>query len=143
MTNTHSTKKALLMSAISLLLCFVMLLGTTFAWFTDSVTSANNIIASGNLDIELEYAIFNDDGSFKEWKTVQAASDILTNDLWEPGVTEVAYFRVANAGSLTLKYQLGINIISETAGKNVEGNEFLLSDYIMFGIVNDVNAETD
>ena len=55
MTTRKGTKRALLMSVMSLFLCFAMLLGTTFAWFTDSVTSANNIIKSGNLDIELEY----------------------------------------------------------------------------------------
>ena len=55
MTNTKSTKRALLASVMALLLCFSMLLSTTFAWFTDSVTSGNNIIKSGNLDIELEY----------------------------------------------------------------------------------------
>ena len=129
MTKAKMTKRALLSSALALFLCFAMLLGTTFAWFTDSVTSANNIIMSGNLDIELEYW----DGT--EWKTVAGASDILTNTLWEPGAAEVAYLRVANAGSLALKYQLGINIVSETAGVNVAGDPFNLSDYIMFGVV--------
>ena len=76
MTTRKGTKRALLMSVMSLFLCFAMLLGTTFAWFTDSVTSANNIIKSGNLDIELEYW----DG--KAWKTVKGASDILSNDRW-------------------------------------------------------------
>ena len=111
MTN-KSTKRALVTSAMALFLCFTMLLGTTFAWFTDSVTSANNIIKSGNLDIELDY------WNGTEWKDVKGASDILTNTLWEPGVTEIAYLRVANAGSLALKYQLGINIVSELGGIN-------------------------
>ena len=140
MTNTKSTKRALLSSVLALFLCFSMLLGTTFAWFTDSVTSANNVIQSGNLDIELEYATFNDDGTFKTWVDVKDAADILTNTLWEPGVTEVAYLRVANAGSLALKYQLGINIESETAGTNAEGNSFKLSNYIKFGVVEGVNG---
>ena len=130
-----STKKALILSVISLLACVSMLVGSTFAWFTDSVTSANNIIKSGNLDIVLEYATFNEDGTFKAWKDVSGASDILTNELFEPGVVEVAYLRVANAGSLALKYQLGVNIISETPGVNVAGEEFKLSDYIQFGVV--------
>ena len=142
MTKKHSTKQALIASVLLLALCFTSLVGTTFAWFTDSVTSANNIIKSGNLDIELEYAVFNADGTFKEWKTVQAASDILTNDLWEPGVTEVAYFRLANAGSLAFKYQFGINIVSETEGVNQAGESFKLSDYIQFGVVEGVNGET-
>ena len=142
MASKKNTRRALLSSLMALLLCVSMLVGSTFAWFTDSVTSANNIIKSGNLDIELEYAVFNEDGSFKEWKDVAGMSDILTNTLWEPGVTEVAYLRVANAGSLALKYQLGINIVSETKGVNVAGEEFKLSDYIMFGVVEDVNGKT-
>ena len=136
MTNAKSTKKSLLFSALSLMLCFAMLIGTTFAWFTDSVTSANNVIKSGNLDIELEY------WNGEKWVDVKGKSDILTNTLWEPGVTEVAYLKVKNAGSLALKYQLGVNIASETAGVNAEGQSFLLSDYIMFGVVEGVNGET-
>lgn len=136
MTKTKSTKRALLLSALSLLMCVSMLIGSTFAWFTDSVTSGNNIIKSGNLDIELEY------WNGTEWKDVKGASDILTNTLWEPGVTEVAYLRVANAGSLVLKYQLGINILNEVAGKNKAGETFKLSDYIQFGVVESVNGQT-
>ena len=129
MKRKNLTRNALFTSIISLLLCVSMLVGTTFAWFTDSVASANNIIKSGNLDIELEYW----DGD--SWENVAGKSDILTNTLWEPGVTEIAYLRVANAGSLALKYQLGINIVSETAGVNQAGKEFKLSDYIQFGVV--------
>jgi|GEM_PF-1505157 len=135
MTN-KKTFRAFLASLMALLLCVSSLLGTTYAWFTDSVTSANNIIQSGNLDIELEY------WNGTEWKDVNGASDILTNKLWEPGVTEVAYLRVKNAGSLALKYQLGINIIDEIPGKNAEEEFFMLSDYIMFGVVEGVNGET-
>ena len=55
MTNIKTTKRALLSSTLALFLCFAMLLGTTFAWFTDSVTSANNVITAGNLDVNLHY----------------------------------------------------------------------------------------
>ena len=130
-----TTKRALLSSLMALLLCFTMLLGTTFAWFTDSVTSANNIIKSGNLDIVLEYW----DGD--SWENVEDASDILTHDLWEPGAARVAYLRAANVGTLDLKYQLGVNVVSETAGTNAAGESFLLSDYLQFGVVEGVNGE--
>ena len=63
------------------------------------------------------------------------------NLLWEPGVTEVAYLRIANAGTLALKYQLGINIVSETEGKTKTGDPIKLSDYIQFGVVENVNGE--
>ena len=134
--SNKTTKRALLSSVVALFLCCAMLMGTTYAWFTDSVTSANNVIKSGNLDVEFEY------WNGTEWVDVAGKSDILTNTLWEPGVTEVAYLRIANAGSLALKYQLGINILSETKGKNVAGDDLVLSDYIQFGVVENVNGET-
>ena len=132
MTKRKSTKSALFSSVIALFLCFTMLLGTTFAWFTDSVTSANNIIKSGNLDIILEYYDTED----KEWKDVDGSDEILDKDaLWEPGYTDVAYLRIKNNGSLALKYQLGVNIISETEGKNKANETFKLSDYIYYDVV--------
>ena len=137
MTRKNAARNALFTSIISLLLCVSMLVGTTFAWFTDSVTSANNVIKSGNLDIVLEY------WNGTKWTDVKDQSNILTNQLWEPGVTEIAYLRVANAGSLALKYQMGVNIVSETPGVNQAGQKFLLSDYIMFGLAQvEVDAET-
>ena len=129
MKNVNTKKRAIWSSVLALFLCFAMLIGTTFAWFTDSVTSSNNIIQSGNLDVEFEY------WNGTEWTNVEGASDILTNKLWEPGATEVAYFRIANAGSLALKYQLGVNIVTETEGVNVAGESFKLSDYIYFDVV--------
>ncbi|MBO5953164.1 MAG: hypothetical protein J6Q53_03470 [Oscillospiraceae bacterium] len=53
MKRKNTTRSALFTSIMSLLLCVSMLLGTTYAWFTDSVVSGNNVIAAGNLDIEL------------------------------------------------------------------------------------------
>jgi len=128
MTKQKSTKRALLLSALSLLMCVSMLVGTTFAWFTDSVISGNNKIVAGNLDIDLEY--YNG----TEWKTVNGASNLFDETLWEPGHTDVVYLRLKNIGSLALKYELAINIVSETPGINMAGEEFLLSDYIRMGV---------
>ena len=128
-----NTRKSLLHSVIALLLCFSMLLSTTFAWFTDSVESGTNQIVAGNLDIELEYS---HDG--KVWNPVQNSSEIFDkNAKWEPGYTEVVYLRISNLGSLALKYQLGINIVDERAGTNVAGETFKLSDYIYMGVAKD------
>ena len=131
MTNKKTTKRALIASLISFMLCFAMLLGTTYAWFTDSVSSTNNIIKSGNLDIVLEYY----DAENKEWVEVDEKTNVFTDNLWEPGHTEVIYLRVTNAGSLALKYNLGVNVASETPGVNVAGETFKLSDYIEFGAI--------
>ena len=118
------------MSLLSLVVCISMLVGSTFAWFTDSVTSANNIIQSGNLDVELEYST-----DLTNWETVTSTTNVFKDGaLWEPGYTEVVYLRVSNKGSLALKYNLGMHIVEETAGVNMAGDTFKLSDSIMYGV---------
>ena len=67
MKKNHTMKRSLTVSVISLILCVSMLLGTTFAWFTDSVTSAGNIIQSGTLDIEMFWADGKEDPATVAW----------------------------------------------------------------------------
>ena len=130
MTKTKNTKRALLMSALSLLMCVSMLIGSTFAWFADSVTSANNIIQSGDLDVVLEYKTNWSD----EWAPVDENTKIFKDGaLYEPGYTEVVYLRVSNAGSLALKYLLSLNIANDKKSTNVYGEEFRLSEYLQVG----------
>ncbi|MBQ1965919.1 MAG: hypothetical protein II348_04510, partial [Clostridia bacterium] len=82
--NKKNTKRALLASALSLLLCVSMLVGTTYAWFTDSVTSANNVIQSGTLDVVLEYKTNWAD----DWAPVDGNTKIFKEGaLYEPGYT--------------------------------------------------------
>ncbi len=141
MTN-KSTKRAFLTSLMALLLSFTMLIGTTYAWFTDSVSSANNIIKSGNLDVELDYAKVVD-GVMSDWATVQGEDEVFDpNALWEPGRVEVVYLRVSNLGSLALKYQLNVTVLDETPGTNVDGDEFLLSDHLVFKAIEMPDALT-
>lgn len=111
MTNTKNTKRALLSSVLALFLCFAMLLGTTYAWFSDSVTSANNIIKSGTLNVEMYYAdgskaVPADDST--EWKNAQGVAIYTANQLWEPGYTDAKHIKISNEGTLALKYQLAI-----------------------------------
>ena len=133
MAKSKQTKKALLSSVIALILCFSMLLGTTFAWFTDSVESGVNTILAGNLDVELDYYDPADD----KWKSVQGAESLFSSNLWEPGHTEVVYLKLSNQGSLAFKYQLAVNVTEETVGINVANKPFKLSDYIYMGVVED------
>ncbi len=126
---TSKTKRTLLGSVIALILCMAMLVGTTFAWFTDSAVSGKNHIVAGNLDIALEYLV---DGN---WVAVNEQTNLFGDSLWEPGHTEVANLRVANVGTLALKYQMGINVAEEITSVNVAGEELKLSEYIEFGIV--------
>ena len=145
MTKSKNTKRALLASVLSMMLCLAMLIGSTFAWFTDSVTSGVNKIVAGNLDVELEYrpVTVNEDGTttFGEWTPVDPAKSLFKPTegdgatLWEPGHVETVNLKVANLGTLALTYQLGINIASEKGSTNVNDEAFKLSDYIKFAVL--------
>lgn len=93
MTNRKTTKKALLGSLLALVLCFSMLVGTTFAWFTDSEFINGNKIQAGTLDIELEK---------------QVPLFTFDKNLWEPGYSEFAADTLKNIGNLALKYTFSI-----------------------------------
>ena len=102
-----STKRALLSSVLSLVLCMAMLIGTTFAWFTDSVTSSGNIIKSGTLDVTMEWKDATANGKQLTYK--DASEDAIFNyNLWEPGYVEAKNIKISNVGTLALKYHLNI-----------------------------------
>ena len=136
MTKSKSTKRALLSSVLALVLTCAMLIGTTFAWFTDSAKSGKNKIVAGNLDVELEYATVGEDGTLQNWTSVEGSTDLFEkNTLWEPGHAEVVYLKARNAGTLALKYNFAMNIASETTATSVLGNQFKLSQYLKYGVV--------
>ena len=114
MTNSKHTKRALLMSLLSIVLCLSMLIGSTFAWFTDSVTSGNNKIVAGNLSIDLVHVTADGDISLKADKDHK----VFDYDLWEPGYTQVATLKVVNTGTLALKYRLDVVAVNGTVGPN-------------------------
>ena len=131
MTKTNS-KKALLSSAFALILSVAMLIGTTFAWFTDTASTAVNKIQSGKLDVELEYKNSDTTSFTKADKNTKVFKE---GALWEPGHVEYVVLKVSNAGSLALKYKLGVNIANEVGSTNVYNNAFNLSDYIRFAVL--------
>lgn len=108
MTNKKVTRKALLMSITSLLICISMLMGTTFAWFTDDVTSGVNKIVAGNLDVEL----YHQNAKVTEENVSVAGSTELfqtalgNSVLWEPGAMAYETFTIKNVGTLALKYKM-------------------------------------
>ena len=128
MTSSKSTKRALISSTLAILMCVAMLIGTTFAWFTDTASTAVNKIQSGNLDIAVEYRT----SSEGDWKTLDNATDLFGAEgtLFEPGHTRVVELKIKNAGNLALKYKIGMNVVSETAGINKDGNSYKLSNYL-------------
>ena len=123
-----SKKSALLLSFTSLLLCFAMLAGSTFAWFTDTATTGVNQIKSGTLDVGLEMATeWNENGTVKTWAnaegktlTFKTADNRAANEIfWEPNCTyELPELRVVNKGNLALKYKVEITGIKGDAKLN-------------------------
>ncbi|MBQ7821399.1 MAG: hypothetical protein IJ391_03860 [Clostridia bacterium] len=103
----NNTKRALFLSVVSMLLCIVMLAGTTFAWFTDSVESTGNIIKTGELKIDLVHT--DADGKSYSFKDpANAEHKIFDYQLWEPGYIQYDKFELVNMGNLHFKYQLSI-----------------------------------
>ncbi len=113
MSKTNATKKALISSIIALILCFTMLMGSTFAWFTDSVSSTNNRIFAGDLEVDL---VMYKEASRKYVSIAGGTGDIFSEAAgnginWEPGKTEIVYIGVRNSGTLALCYNLLLNIV--------------------------------
>lgn len=140
------TTKRFIASLIGIVICFSMLLGTTYAWFTDMIVNTNNVITSGNIDVELWHSTYKDSAESSSWGVgfgysdekgteVDETTKLFLNEnneeiLWEPGAAAVENFRIKNTGTLALKYEFTIKPINQTATK--EGNKLadILKIYI-------------
>jgi len=128
MTRTNKTRSALFTSIISLLLCVSMLVGTTFAWFTDTAASGLNEIIAGNLDV----ALLDNAGN-----SVEGDTELFTMpELWEPGAVAYAQIQVANVGNLDLKASLSINYEDVNS---IDGH--VLSEVLKYAIIDASNVD--
>ena len=127
MNTKKATKRALLTSVMALVMCVVMLVGTTFAWFTDTASTAVNKIQAGNLKVDIVDKADNSlDGKTLSFTNKQGSSDIL----WEPGATfNLDSFKIVNKGNLAFKYKVVIS--------GVDGNAKLLKAIDFFVKIGD------
>lgn len=131
-----TTKRALAMSFVSVFLCVCMLVGTTFAWFTDSVSSGNNKIVAGTLEVDLLMA--DENGNYASIAGKDAAifgegslaQDNAQETLWEPGKTQIVYLAVENNGNLDLKYNIALNVVD---GGLIGSLEYAIVDGAQYG----------
>ena len=111
MKRSSTTKKALFISTCALLFSMLMMAGSTFAWFTDSVSSGTNTITTGKLDVQLLHTN----------QHVTTAKEVGQNTLlfmdedgesidWEPGAVVYENFTVKNTGDLALNYRLALDL---------------------------------
>ena len=146
MTSSKSTKRALVSSALAILMCVAMLIGTTFAWFTDTASTGVNKIVSGNLKVDIIGA--NSDSHIEKLDFTKATGAEGENLLWEPGCRYLTEgFRIANNGNLALKWKAEINKDNITDGK-VEGSTIAkdgksLLDVIDFYVVTSTDENAD
>lgn len=136
MTSSKATKRALLTSVLALLMCVAMLIGTTFAWFTDTASTGVNKIVSGNLKVDIIGA--KSDSHIEKLNFTKAAGAESEALLWEPGCRYLTEgFRIANKGNLALKWKAEINkdnIVDGKAAPTAKDGKSLL-DVIDFYVV--------
>ncbi len=130
-----SKKKSLLASGASLLLSAALLAGSTFAWFTDSVTNTGNRVEAGTLKVDL----LMDKGDGKGYQSIDEGSGDIFNEAeggngynWEPGMTQVVYLAVENKGTLSLKYNIRLDILEDGLA---EALQFVVVDGAQYGAV--------
>ena len=133
MNNKRATKRALLTSIMALVMCVVMLVGTTFAWFTDTASTGVNKIQAGNLKVDIIGADSENHVSMLSFTKAGATdAEAGAEILWEPGCRYLTEgFRIANKGNLALKWKAQVNKGATAAN---EGN-FDLLDVINFYLV--------
>ncbi len=148
MSNKKATKRALLTSITALAMCVVMLVGTTFAWFTDTATANVNKIQAGKLDVALEMfdtaqnTWVTAEGKTLEFKKADAAPSG-EKVLWEPGATyELPKLRVVNNGNLNIKCRVEVTGIKKVTTAATPAGTFDLNDVIAWtatGLALDTN----
>lgn len=129
---SNTTTRALLGSVMVLLLCTAMLVGTTFAWFTDTVNTVSTLQA-GNLNVTLQYGTSKDaDGKWSytdydgttglqfltpEGKLPTDESEVV----WDAAhlTNEVQPLKLVNDGSLNLMCKVMLTGVTPIAAEQM------------------------
>ena len=141
MKRSSTTKKALFISTCALLFSMLMMAGSTFAWFTDSVSSGTNTITTGKLDVQLLHTN----------QHVTTAEEVGQNTLlftdkdgksidWEPGAVAYESFTVKNSGDLALNYRLALDLNN---ANTIAGTEFSLKGVLKVKVLDHAVGATD
>lgn len=117
MTKKRDAKRSLLMSGLALVLCLVMLGGSSLAWYSDVVSAEQNKIETGVLEAKMEWKDANGSTTYSD-----AADGAVFNstDKWEPGYVEAKHIKISNTGSLEFKYRLNIISNDEPAANGLD-----------------------
>ena len=142
MTRSSVTKKALFISTCALLFSMLMMAGSTFAWFTDSVSTGSNKITTGSLKVELLHT----NAHVTDKAEAVTQSTLLFTDKdgkavsWEPGAVAYENFTVKNAGDLALNYRLALDLNN---ANTIAGTNKSLKDVLKVKVVKDGVSASD
>lgn len=130
-TNNTSYKRiALILSLVLLVVWAVLGTGTSLAWFSDTSPEINNIFHVADFDLEVSHQLA--DG---KWQEIDGQTKLFKqNALYEPGYTEIVYLKIENKGDIDFEFHTAINVNDCSVATNVFGQQFLLQDYLKFGI---------
>lgn len=121
MTRSSVTKKALFISTCALLFSMLMMAGSTFAWFTDSVSTGSNKITTGSLEVKLLHTNAKVKDEAVTQKTLLFTDEKGEAISWEPGAVAYENFTVENAGDLALNYRLALDLNNANTIKGTDG----------------------
>lgn len=121
---------ALALSLCVLLIWAILGTGASLAWFTDTSPEINNIFHFAEFDLVVSHRLT--DG---KWQEVDSQTKIFDEEaLYEPGYVQVVYLKVENKGDRDFKFSTAVNVNGCIVATNVFGQDFMLQDYLKFGI---------
>lgn len=124
-----AVKRSIILCALSLALCVALLVGSTFAWFSDSITNSGNTITAGNLTAQWSYRTLNSDDT-AEYTAVSEKLPLFSSDtVWQPGSPHGYDFKVENTGSVDFEWELTIDL-ADTAGESQNNLTDVLVVYV-------------
>lgn len=123
-----AVKRSIILCALSLALCVALLVGSTFAWFSDSITNSGNTITAGNLTAKWSYRTLNDDTA--AYEPVSEELPLFSSDtVWQPGGSQGYDFKVENVGSVEFVWGIAIDL-ADTAGESQNNLKYVLVVYV-------------
>ncbi|MBR3836615.1 MAG: hypothetical protein IKJ74_00575 [Clostridia bacterium] len=121
---------ALALSLCALLIWAILGTGASLAWFTDTSPEINNIFHFSEFDLVVSHRLT--DG---KWEEVDGQTKIFDEEaLYEPGYVQVVYLKVENKGTVPFEFYTSVNVNGCIVATNVFGQEFMLQDYLKFGV---------
>ena len=124
------TQIALALSLCALIVWCILGTGASLAWFTDTSPEINNIFHFSEFDLVVSHRLT--DG---KWEEVDGQTKIFVEEaLYEPGYVQVVYLKVENKGTVPFKFSTAVNVNGCIVATNVFGQDFMLQDYLKFGI---------